>query len=144
MNWSQQETLHRLLSEPPLLIALAIVVWRGCRQVAGIVAQPKSHDVGSAVCAVLIAMGAVLIGGPADAQEPRCLPHEIAVEQLIQRFGEQVMGRGLASSGRAVLELFATETGSWTLLTTDVDGQTCVVASGESWTAIARIKGDPV
>lgn len=144
MTQSQQETLHRYLSEPPILIALAIVVWRGCRQVAGIVAQPKAHDVGSAVCAVLIALGAVLIGGPADAQQPRCLPHEIAVEQLTQRLGEEVMGRGLASSGRAVLELFATKSGSWTLLTTDVNGQTCVVASGESWTAVARIKGDPV
>ena len=72
------------------------------------------------------------------------MPHDTAVQQLTQHHGERVMGRGLTSSGRAMLELFATDSGSWTLVTTDVNGNSCVVASGDAWAPVPRIEGDPV
>ena len=93
---------------------------------------------------VLFAMGAALIAGPADAQAPHCVPRDTAVEQLTQHHGEQVTARGLTANGQMMLELFATDSGSWTLVTTDVGGRSCVVASGESWMPVPRIEGDPV
>ena len=39
MTQSQHETLQRLLNEPPILIALVVLVWRGCHQIAGSVTE---------------------------------------------------------------------------------------------------------
>ena len=145
MTQSQRETLQRLLSGPPVLIVLLLAVWRGgCRAACRLV-QATDRVPGSAVWApVLFAMSAALIAGPADAQAPRCVPRDTAVEQLTQHHGEQVTARGLTSSGQVMFELFATDSGSWTLVTTDARGRSCVVASGDSWMAVPRIKGDPV
>jgi hypothetical protein len=39
--------------------------------------------------------------GTASAQQG-CVPHETATDQLEKRFNEQVVGRGLANSGKAM------------------------------------------
>ena len=55
------------------------------------------------------------------------------MDALEGQYGEKVSGRGLAQEGRAMVELFRSETGSWTLIVTDVNGRSCVMASGEAW-----------
>jgi len=84
----------------------------------------------------------VLMSQPADAQQ-LCLLHEAAAKQLAEQYDESVVGRGLAKSGKAMFELFASEEGGWTLVVTDVQGRSCVIGSGVAWTDIAVLTGDP-
>ena len=69
----------------------------------------------------------------APLQQRGCLPHDAAVEKLQGQFDERVSARGLANEGRAMVELFRSDTGSWTLIMTDVRGRSCVMATGEAW-----------
>ena len=70
---------------------------------------------------------------PALAQS--CLPREAALRLLADQFGESRVGMGMTSGGM-VMEVFASETGSWTITVTRPDGATCAVASGEMWEAL--------
>lgn len=54
------------------------------------------------------------------------------VNTLIENYREAQAGLGLTSRG-AVIELFVAESGSWTLLVTVPDRETCVVAEGVNW-----------
>ena len=84
----------------------------------------------------------VLASRPADAQQ-RCLLHEAAQEQLAERFNEDVAGRGLASNGKSMVELYTNEEGSWTLVVTDVEGRSCVIGSGVSWSDVEVLRRQP-
>ena len=84
----------------------------------------------------------VLASRPADAQQV-CLLHEAAQEQLSERFHEDVAGRGLASNGKSMVELYTSEDGSWTLVVTDVEGRSCVIGSGVGWINDEPLKGQP-
>ena len=79
---------------------------------------------------------------PAQAQQ-LCLLRDVAVTQLTKQHGEEISARGLATNGKFMMELFTGESGSWTLITTDVNGRSCVVASGEAWFPVPVIPGDP-
>ncbi len=78
----------------------------------------------------------------AEAQQ-LCLVRDDAIRQLGERHGERIAARGIAEDGRAMLELLKSETGSWTLVATDVHGRSCVLASGEGWSEITRQPGAP-
>ena len=72
-----------------------------------------------------------------------CVPRDRAVLQLENQFEEQVAARGLTANGSRVLELFVSESGTWTLLASDVQGHSCVMASGESWHPVKQLVGEP-
>lgn len=79
---------------------------------------------------------------PVSAQQA-CALHEGVAKQLEKRFSEQVVGRGLAKKGRVMFELFVSKTGSWTVIATNTKGNSCVVASGDSWNNVPMLVGDP-
>ena len=88
-------------------------------------------------------LGAVMLTSqPADARQ-RCLLREAAAKQLAEQHQETVVGRGFASNGKALYEVFASEEGGWTLVVTNVEGHSCVIGSGVGWTDIAAPKGEP-
>lgn len=74
---------------------------------------------------------------PALAQS--CLPREAALRTLAEQFGESRVGMGMTNGGM-VVEVFASETGSWTILVTRPDGATCPVIAGEMWEALNEAK----
>ncbi len=80
--------------------------------------------------------------GPANAQQV-CLTHEAATKQLEKKFDERVVGRGLANAGKAMFELFVSEKGSWTVVVSEPNGRSCILASGESWQQQSLLIGDP-
>ncbi|MDP6351108.1 MAG: hypothetical protein QF926_00455 [Alphaproteobacteria bacterium] len=91
--------------------------------------------IASAVVPISLALtGAV----PNAAQAAVCMPHEAAVANLEQKFGEQVAGVGLAGRGQSLVELFVGSNGSWTILVTRTNGIACVASSGEDWTDLPR------
>jgi hypothetical protein len=70
---------------------------------------------------------------PAAAQPTFCGARDEIVRLLRDRYGEIRRGAGLRDVN-ALFEIFAsTATGTWTLLVTRPDGQSCAIAAGEAW-----------
>lgn len=66
---------------------------------------------------------------------PRSVCHEYRriAEHLDRRYQEAPIGAGLQTNGR-VLQIFrSVETGSWTMVSVDPSGQSCIVATGQHW-----------
>jgi hypothetical protein len=61
-----------------------------------------------------------------------CADREQVVSQLEQRFEEARRAFGLSASGE-LLEIFASPSGTWSVLLTAPSGPTCLVASGSEW-----------
>ncbi len=93
--------------------------------------------------AILGLVGAMLSWtGPASAQQA-CATHADATKRLEKQFDERVVGRGLASAGKRMLELFVSEKGSWTVVVSEPNGRSCVLESGEIWQQLPLLIGDP-
>lgn len=78
----------------------------------------------------------------ATAQE-RCVLRDTALQHLDQQYGERPVGRGLARAGKTMVELLTSDGGTWTIVVTNVKGETCVLASGEAWTEAKAQLGEP-
>lgn len=92
-------------------------------------------------CALL---GAVLALGfsPANAQTS-CGPREQLVKLLADQYKEDPVGIGLAQPG-SVLEVFASSAGTWTMVMTMPDGKACLIAAGDNWEMVAKVKGSAI
>ena len=92
------------------------------------------------VCAIVFALAT----SSAMAQT-NCGNHDDIVSKLANEYSETRVGIGLNDNGR-VLELFASPTGTWTILITPPKGLTCMVETGQSWETIPTqtVNTDPV
>jgi hypothetical protein len=91
-----------------------------------------------AALAALAAIGA----SPASAQSA-CGPREQLVNLLADQYNEDPVGIGLSQPGQ-VLEVFASSNGSWTMVMTMPDGKACMIAAGDNWEMVTKVKGNPV
>lgn len=82
--------------------------------------------------AVLIAATSI-----AQAQSPQnCADRTTVLEHLTKTYGETRQSVGLAANN-AVVETFASdETGTWSIIVTMTNGQTCLVAAGVAYETI--------
>lgn len=70
----------------------------------------------------------------AVAQTQRnCKPRDQLIALLSNKYKESRRAYGLQNR-RQVLELYASEKGTWTAVVTTPDGRSCIVAAGEGWT----------
>jgi hypothetical protein len=90
----------------------------------------------------ILAIVAPLAITPAAAQS-QCGPRQEVVKSLGDRFKEAPVGMGMTQPGQ-VLELFASKTGSWTMVITNADGRSCLLAAGENWDMIQAARGTPI
>ena len=100
-----------------------------------------------ALFALSLGFGALILVTQAQAETPpQCGPRAAVLAQLAERFGETRRSVGLAANNM-VMEVFASDISqSWTITVTTPQGQTCLVASGQSFEAIAGelpAKGEP-
>jgi hypothetical protein len=83
----------------------------------------------------VFALAALLIGllwiARAEAQT-QCGPHRRIVDVLAGKYGEAPKAIGSVSRNH-FMEVYVSETGSWTFLVTSADGDSCIVASGGDW-----------
>ena len=86
-----------------------------------------------ALAALLVVWAiALLFVLPVEAQETICGKHDELVSRLESGYGETVRAVGVASPG--IVELFTSDDGaSWTILVTQPNGVSCLLAAGESW-----------
>ncbi|MFQ5619931.1 MAG: hypothetical protein ACE5FR_13265 [Rhodospirillales bacterium] len=80
--------------------------------------------------------GALLIGwsafsSPAQAQTV-CGERRAVVANLEKTYSEAPVSIGLASNG-SVIEVLASPSGSFTIILTQPNGLSCVMAAGENW-----------
>lgn len=87
------------------------------------------------ILAVVLALTA--FAGSATAQTV-CNERTKFVDQLAGKYSENTVALGLVNNG-SVLEILASNKGSWTILVTKPDGISCVVATGEAWEAVPSI-----
>jgi hypothetical protein len=80
----------------------------------------------------------------AAAAAANCKPREDIVKVLSSKYQESRRAYGL-SNQMQMLELYASENGTWTAVDTTPDGKSCIVAAGEAWTEQQAIPaGQPV
>ncbi|MEM1272892.1 MAG: hypothetical protein AAGF88_03690 [Pseudomonadota bacterium] len=96
------------------------------------------------LAAVLLAFG-VTPQTAAAQNRPICAERDVIVGTLATRYGETAVSLGLGAGNR-VVEVFASEeTGTWTITVTSVNGTTCLVASGNSYTVVPPTpQGEPL
>ena len=81
----------------------------------------------------IILYGVFLTGFAMQAQaETFCAKHDTLSELLNSRFGEQQLGVGLAGK-EAMVELYVSKKGTFTLVSTDKEGISCIFGAGDSW-----------
>ncbi|TKT75480.1 hypothetical protein [Aquamicrobium sp. LC103] len=84
---------------------------------------------------IAVALASLLATLPAAAQTRSCAGRAEVIAWLEERFGERPIGVGVVGD-HTIVELHASETGTWTILATSLTGQSCMVSSGHSWTPI--------
>lgn len=61
-----------------------------------------------------------------------CGPCDVIVARLGQLFQEHQVGYGLIGEV-AVVEIYVSTAGTWTVLMTDLSGRTCIMGAGDGW-----------
>ena len=96
----------------------------------------------AAVAASLVLVTCAAAAEPAHPSLPGCAPRERMVAVLTGQYGETVSGRGLGSGG-ALVEIWTSEAGSWTAVTMEPDGRSCIVAAGRAWQTVEQRTQQP-
>lgn len=87
-------------------------------------------------------LAGALVTAPAVEAQVVCTTRGEILGALSRSYSEQPAALGVASNG-GVMELLTSEDGgTWTLIMTMPSGQTCVMASGESWMSVPRRVAD--
>ena len=81
----------------------------------------------------LLALTLALAASPVAAAQ--CGTREDVVAQLSAKYGEYPRSMGLSADNSAIVEVFASDSGTWTITVTTPEGVTCLVASGGSFRA---------
>lgn len=84
-----------------------------------------------------VALVAMVGANTAQAQFV-CSDHDDLVARLAEAFQEKRIGYGLAGDA-AIIEVFVSASGTWTMLMTDVRGRSCIVAAGDGWESIGAV-----
>lgn len=87
---------------------------------------------GAGLCLVVIAV--LWASGVAHALSPdQCAPTRAIVAELNGKYLETKRGGGTVLN-RALVDLFVSDTkNTWTIVVTDTQGMTCVLAAGQDW-----------
>ena len=75
--------------------------------------------------------------------QARCGPRAEIVKTLGETFKEAPIGIGITQPGQ-VIELFASSSGSWTMVVTNPNGTSCLIAAGENWDMVRTVKGHTI
>jgi hypothetical protein len=86
------------------------------------------------------ALCAATLSGPSAFAEEACAPRAEIVAKLAQDFRERQEAVGLVND-QAVLEVFVSANGTWTILASGTDGTSCVLSAGQDWEGASFVKG---
>ncbi len=75
----------------------------------------------------------------ATAQQQRCTKRPDIVTHLANKFSEAPIAIGLSVTGGVIEVLTSEKSGSWTIIITMPNGNSCVVAAGNNWEHIETV-----
>lgn len=78
---------------------------------------------------------------PATAQQVYCDERPAVIDYLSTQFDEQPLAIGLANNGGVIEILASRARDSWTLIITQPNGMSCLIAAGENWEALPPTVG---
>jgi hypothetical protein len=73
-----------------------------------------------------------LVLATAGSVAAACAPRSAIVDLLAARHGEVLVASGVSHKG-GLVETFASQSGTWTILLTSPTGRSCLVAAGDGW-----------
>lgn len=85
----------------------------------------------------VLAIGSCLFSAKALAQ-PVCGAHTLVSDNLQQAYAEAPVSMGVTAGG-AVVEVFASQKGTWTLVITQPNGVSCLIAAGQDWESLPKL-----
>ncbi len=81
----------------------------------------------------ILCIGGYALGAKAQSTPPNdCYERAKIIEGLEGGFAEKLASVGLARNG-VLIEILTSAKGSWTILSTQPSGYSCLVAAGENW-----------
>jgi hypothetical protein len=83
---------------------------------------------------MVIAMSAL----PAAAGSPPCASRPELLKQLAKQFHEQPAALGLTNNGSLIEVLTSDDGSTWTIMISQLNGPSCLVAAGASWEELKR------
>ena len=89
------------------------------------------HICSLSLMAAFSAISVISNSSPAEAA-PQCGRHDKIVDVLGHKFKETRRVMGVVNS-KAVMEIFMSAQGTWTMVITDTSGMSCITAAGEEW-----------
>ena len=87
------------------------------------------------VAAILtvLCIGGYSLGAKAQSTPPNdCYDRAKIIQGLEGKFAEKLTSMGLARNG-TLIEVLTSTKGSWTIISTQPSGHSCLVAAGEHW-----------
>lgn len=84
------------------------------------------------ILAMAVVFGGAALAPPVQAQNARCLPRDVLVQTLETKYSESLTGGGLQSAQQLV-EIWSSQSGSFTVFVTRADGFACIMATGQAW-----------
>jgi hypothetical protein len=88
---------------------------------------------------LMLALAALgLLASSAQAQQV-CTTRADLVKMLGDKYKEQPSGQGLVGD-RAMLEVYVSDKGTFTIVSSYPNGVACIIAAGNSWEALERPK----
>jgi SNF family Na+-dependent transporter len=102
--------------------------------------KPEGAAMSQKLFALSLGFAALILAtqhASAQSTTTACGTRAAIVTQLAAKYGETRRGIGIANNN-SVMEVFASDqTGSWTITVTVASGQTCMLASGQSFEGLA-------
>jgi hypothetical protein len=93
-----------------------------------------------ALSALALTLPAAGLAQEVDQEQEACAPRDQIVQKLASDFREQQQAVGMVNDD-AVLEVFVSGKGTWTIIATGTDGNSCVISAGEDWDDANVVKG---
>jgi hypothetical protein len=74
--------------------------------------------------------------------QPPCGDHRELVAHLAEKYRERQFAYGTVGNV-AIMEVYVSEKGTWTVIMTDPGGKSCIIAAGDGWevTVTANLPG---
>jgi hypothetical protein len=79
------------------------------------------------------------MAAPATSAENVCGKRDDIVSRLENGYQEFNSAMGMSTNG-GLVELYTSENGTWTLMLTQADGVSCLIAAGQNWEAFEGAK----
>lgn len=77
-----------------------------------------------------------MAGTPVRTQETFCAEHDELAGRLAELFQEKQIAYGVVGAF-AIMEIYVSAAGTWTMVMTDVADKSCIMAAGEGWEPFA-------